>query len=104
MAYQIEGKVKLRCGSPHKIGEPVAVLLPATAQLLLPIVGSGLGNFLMATNSSGRASGTESSFTGLNFHPPALSTTGSVLGSRSGYNKSSVSFPNNFRALVISMS
>ena len=38
--YQIEGKVRSKCGSFSSIGKPVLVLLPDTAQLLLPITSS----------------------------------------------------------------
>ena len=41
ISYQIEGKESSRCGSLHKIGDPLCVLLPATTQLLLPLLISG---------------------------------------------------------------
>ena len=41
ISYQIDGRDNSRCGSLHKMGEPLCVLLPATTQLLLPLFRSG---------------------------------------------------------------
>src|SRR5690349_6930744 len=84
MAYHKEGSVKLRWGSPHRMGEPVAVLLPLTAQLLLPLLGPNEGNLVIRISSSGNARGTVSRVMGLNFHSPVLSTTGLPTPSWSG--------------------
>src|SRR5215217_7976736 len=42
ISYQIDGSDKVKCGSLHKMGAPLFVLLPFTAQLLLPLFLSGL--------------------------------------------------------------
>src|SRR5580698_8970885 len=39
--YQIEGMFVPRCGSLQRIGRPLSVFLPLTAQLLLPLFFSG---------------------------------------------------------------
>src|SRR5688572_9529744 len=83
-AYQIDGRLNVKCGSPLNMGEPVEVLLPATAQLLLPVVGSGPGSFFNLMSSVGIANATVSILIGLNFHPPGLSTIGSPGSSLSG--------------------
>src|SRR4051794_10209462 len=40
-----EGRLRPKCGSLQSIGLPLAVLLPATVQLLLPLFLSGLIGF-----------------------------------------------------------
>src|SRR5688572_5169056 len=86
--YQMDGNVRLRCGSLQSSGLPVAVLLPLTAQLLLPMpfFFSDAGGRSMS--SEGNASGTVSSLTGGNFQPPGLDTIGSPVGfSKSKYSR-----------------
>jgi len=46
----MEGRFKPRCGSLHKMGEPLFVFCPLTAQLLLPL--SGLGFCVLMTTES----------------------------------------------------
>ena len=100
----MEGIVKPRCGSLHKMGEPLAVFLPLTAQLLLPIFLGCFSTGFIETTSIGSLAGSESRVTGLNFQPPSLSTIGSLTGSRSGKRRSRVSLPKVFSAFVNSIS
>ena len=41
ISYHIDGNDNSRCGSLQSIGAPLCVLLPATTQLLLPLLISG---------------------------------------------------------------
>src|SRR5690606_225617 len=103
-AYQIDGSDVSRCGSLQRMGAPVAVLLPLTAQLLLPTSGSYFGIGSIPTKPSGKAGGTSARLTASKFQPPGLLTIGSMSQSGSGYSRSTISLPNSVRALVISMS
>src|SRR5579859_7559338 len=104
MMYQMDGELSSRCGSLQRMGEPLAVLPPATAQSLLPVSGDDFSIGLIWTKSLGRAEGTLSSERGMNFHPPGLSTMGSPTCSLSGYRRFNVSFPKSRNAFVISKS
>ena len=42
ISYHIEGSERRRCGSLHKIGFPLFVFEPLTAQLFEPVISSGL--------------------------------------------------------------
>src|SRR6478736_5881046 len=49
ISYQMEGKDNSRCGSLQSIGAPLAVFVPLTAQLLLPLFGLGLNSSFTCT-------------------------------------------------------
>src|SRR5262245_36799508 len=68
--YQIEGRLNVRCGSLQSIGEPVDVLVPLTAQLLLPTSAETVSVRLRLISCAGRAGGILSSWMGLNVHAP----------------------------------
>src|ERR1700722_15903975 len=42
ISYQSDGRLSPRCGSLQRMGEPLFVFIPLTAQLLLPLSLSGL--------------------------------------------------------------
>src|SRR5580692_5062990 len=88
--YQIEGMFVLRCGSLQRIGRPLSVFLPLTAQLLLPL-------FLSDCNSSsvtvtGLLKYKESAVAGIFGSGPGgmnrvpLGMIGSRLSGTAGYN------------------
>src|SRR5699024_12748331 len=77
-AYQMEGSVRFRCGSLAKMGYPLAVLRPLTAQLLLPLSGWGWkGGILSTVAGVEKEAGCGTTF-GVNSHVLEVHTTGSV--------------------------
>ncbi len=51
ISYQMDGKLNSRCGSLHRIGAPLLVFVPFTAQLLLPLFGLGFSVSTMLNES-----------------------------------------------------
>ena len=100
---------KPRCGSLHKIGEPLFVLIPLTAQLLLPLFMSGLMLIIgsiespaVKYNESAPAGGITDEDGGEKTVP--LGKIGSTLSWNTGYNFSISVEEKTFFALVISKS
>src|SRR5688572_18132464 len=96
ISYQIEGSDKRKCGSLHKIGLPLFVLLPLTAQLLEPVISSGLGIMVEFVSNFGfkdTSFGSVSDFGLVVSYLVPIGIIGSSSATKSGYSFRNASFP-----------
>src|SRR5258708_25693497 len=104
----MEGRLVLKCGSWQRMGRPLRVFLPLTAQLLLPLLFSGF--ISMAVSVSLFSKYSESAEAGALGTKPgarkcvALGTIGSALSTTEGYSFARSVLLKMLLALVISKS